>query len=114
YVNWGDTFYYLTPWIDKKEISIKNIYECIGNIHYKTKNTFPINKKDFINSFQRYKSDCESIQRKLLTIIQTYEAKRFMSPFELQFCMHYHEVSLAVHQLIDRLEKLKDSDADMN
>ncbi|WP_010531135.1 hypothetical protein [Lentibacillus jeotgali] len=112
YVKMGDLYYYLTPWIIDKnpgqERAVTNIYEVLGNVHAKTKQSVSIDTEPIIQQFTRFQKYCAKCQNELLTYVELFEQNRFMSPFELQVCTHYHVLVKVLVELNQLTERLKD------
>lgn len=112
YVKQDDSYYYLTPWIsDEKpddERVIKAAYEAMGDVHAKTKQSLSIDTAPIIQEFNDYQQYCAEYHHTLLTYVAMFEQNRFMSPFELQVCTHYHVLTNVLDELNNHLERLKD------
>lgn len=112
YVKTEDFYYYLTPWIIDKnpsfERAVTNIYEVLGNVHARTKQSISIDTEPIIQEFKRYQKHCAECQNELLSYVELFERNRFMSPFELQVCTHYHVLVKVLAELNHHIERLKD------
>src|SRR5699024_9736254 len=98
-------YYYLMPWIEQSESSIEQLYQSIGRIHKKTKQTKSINPNDILPQFNTYKDYCKQHMRNLLNYVDRFEQVRYMSPFELQVCTHFRDMETIIKQSIHRTEK---------
>lgn len=103
-------YYYLTPWIPAnsydQQQQIKELYDCIGRVHAKTKQSQIINTANITKHFMDYQKNCLAIQNRLLKYVELFERNRFMSPFELLVCTHYQlldRVFLELNSHIDQL-----------
>ncbi|QKY69589.1 phosphotransferase [Lentibacillus sp. CBA3610] len=108
YVIMDDSYYYyLTPWIPEgqpsDEEATTNAYEAIGNIHAKTKESISVEMETVLERFDTYRKECSDLQHKLLNYVQLFEQNRFMSPFELQVCTHYHVLVNVLNELDHRV-----------
>ncbi len=101
---WVDgIYYYMTPW--KKSNSpnnqeeVRDVFRTIGEVHAKTKQTQSIDAHSVHNRFSDYRSQCRNFQDTLLDFVKQFEQNRFMSPFELQVCTHYHVLVNVITEL---------------
>ncbi|ALX48216.1 phosphotransferase [Lentibacillus amyloliquefaciens] len=117
YAEMDDKYYYLTPWIAEDqpnhEQKIVNAYEVIGSIHAKTSQQITVDIETAGNIFRNYRDNCAQLKLKLFNYVQLFEQNRFMSPFELQVCTHYHVLVSVLNELdfhIDRFMKELEND----
>ncbi|WP_280141229.1 phosphotransferase [Lentibacillus halodurans] len=105
YVKMDDSYYYVTPWIfeyqQSREQAITNGFETIGNIHAKTKQSISIDTDSILGNFRQYRQKNAELQNILLDYVSRFEQNRFMSPFELQVCTHYHVLTRLLPELDD-------------
>ncbi|HLS10164.1 hypothetical protein [Lentibacillus sp.] len=111
YVRMDDSYYYLTPWITDRnpghERCISDAYEAIGRVHAKTKQSISMDTAAVMQKFNDYQQHCVERHEALLTYVELFERNRFMSPFELQVCTHYHVLVNVLAELDDHVEQLK-------
>lgn len=105
YVKREDSLFYLTPWTPDHQPSVEqaiiNAFETIGDIHAKTKQSLSIDTETVAKNFNDYRKRCTDLQYKLLSYVAFFEQNRFMSPFELQVCTHYHVLVNVLKELDD-------------
>lgn len=98
-------FYYLVPWIETSQANIETFYRRIGEIHAQTKHKVILPKKNKVNEFEKYDTYCQTLNHQLISYIETFEKKLFMSPFELQVCTHYHQIEILLGKLSKRIKQ---------
>lgn len=105
------TVYYLSPWrgnalssFDK--YTIGNFYRHLGHIHVKTKRTRTVDTDSFVQNFRGYQKQCEALQKKLLFFVEQFEAKHYMSPFELLVCTHFRDIDFSLQESNRRIDQL--------
>lgn len=96
---------FIHPWVEgnRAEYMIDesaSLFHAIGKLHGSTIQYVDNNENAYISQPFNQKQKKEE----LLEYIKFFEAKRFMSPFELQACMHYRDMEW----IIDQLEKWND------
>ncbi|RYG74833.1 spore coat protein YsxE [Lentibacillus lipolyticus] len=106
-------YYYMTPWMrshsSNNRQEIKDVFHTIGEIHAKTKQTQNIDAASVEKSFRDYQSRCREWQDLLLDFVKRFEQNRFMSPFELQVCTHYHILVNVLMELEAQIERFMDA-----
>ncbi|MUK86964.1 hypothetical protein GMD78_00925 [Ornithinibacillus sp. L9] len=104
----NEEVFYVTPWLEnrKEAITIEKLYRSIGYIHGSTKKKQTISSRSFISSFNRYQKYCETNRNSLLTCVEQFEQKKYMSPFELLVCTHYHVLERVFVTIQRRIEQL--------
>ncbi|TRM12841.1 phosphotransferase [Lentibacillus cibarius] len=94
YTRVDEAYYYMTPWTRNYSLNhqqqIHNTLRTISEIHEKTKQTHSVDTVAVKHKFSDYRSRCRELQDTLLDYVKLFEQNRFMSPFELQVCTHYH------------------------
>ncbi|WP_407272745.1 hypothetical protein [Radiobacillus sp. PE A8.2] len=98
--------YYLSPWkqqieSDEPEHEIESFYASIAKIHKQTKNEQKIDVKDIEKLIDNEKNQLAQLRRKLLSYVEKYERRRFMSPFELRVCMQFRDLEQVFSELDD-------------
>ncbi|MBM7572012.1 phosphotransferase [Aquibacillus albus] len=96
--------YYLSPWKetkndDKPEHELESFFHVIGEIHHKTRQEKSVNLQQVEQYISHEKKKIDEYRKKLLYHIETFERKRFMSPFELRVCMQYRDIEKAISLL---------------
>lgn len=89
--------YYLSPWKEKRESDepeheIESFYHALGHMHNKTKQENRVHMEKLEELIQQEKESVSSYRNTLLAHIETYEQRRYMSPFELRVCMQYRDL----------------------
>lgn len=115
YVEFDGHIYYLSPWIDYKEYRLSLLFNAIGHIHAKTKRTYYLDQeKELAQVFKQYKAQCQKNEQQWYEYIDLFEQKKYMSPFELQVCTHFREMTIVYRVLYERidgfLELMKDEE----
>ncbi|WP_058307226.1 protein kinase family protein [Gracilibacillus massiliensis] len=100
--------YYLMPWIERRyqEQPIDEyatVIHAMGQLHASTMNHHQITslRQNKSNLEQQFQQELSSYREQMLTYVRYFEAKRFMSPTELQICMYYRDFE----QLFNQLER---------
>src|SRR5699024_8858073 len=106
YVPYNKQIYYLSPWINDKQINIDQIYQSLGQLHAQTKSKQLIKVDEVKEKFLHFKHTCQNYQRKLLSYVETFEQNRYMSPLELQVCTHYRDLEFALNKIKERIDQL--------
>ncbi|MFD1362913.1 phosphotransferase [Lentibacillus salinarum] len=115
YVTAEDSYYYLTPWIPDHQPSyeqvIRDACEAIGEVHARTRRVISIDTASIISHFSDYQRKNAESYHALLKYVDRFERNRYMSPFELQVCTHFHvlvkvfaELDHHIGRFIDELE----------
>lgn len=110
FILFNDNIAYLSPWINHQQTDIELIYQCIGQLHRKTKSNQHIKVEQVKKQFSNFKRICLSIQKNLLTYVEEFERQRYMSPIELQVCSHYRDIELVLRKIDEQIDKLIDDD----
>ncbi|WP_077621339.1 phosphotransferase [Sediminibacillus massiliensis] len=110
YLEFQQDFYYLSPWIeqvasDEPKHDIEAFYHEISYIHQQTKQERKLPDNFLEQSVLKEKENVFSGQAQLLESVETFEQRRYMSPFELQVCTHYRDL-LRVYQSLDEWYEL--------
>ena len=109
YVEYAGHIYYLSPWIEQREYRLTALFHAIGYIHAKTKRSYRLDQeKDLVRMFTQYKEHCQQHEQKWLAYIDLFEQKRYMSPFDLQVCTHFREISVVFQVLYERIDAFLD------
>lgn len=106
-------YYYLTPWIstdntDKKQ-QMERLYDMLGSIHAKTKQTINIDAEKIGKQFKGYQEQIKDHRSFLTECITVFEQSRFMAPAELFFCTHYRDIDLLLQTLDDQVVRFIDA-----
>lgn len=104
-----DLIHYLTPWITDEMNgdgpAIQAIFKCIAETHAKTKKVYRVEPAPIIDRFSEYRKSCSTIHHRLLEYVERFEQNRFMSPFELQVCTHFHVLNRTLSELDRNIEQ---------
>lgn len=109
YYEMDGRLFYLVPWVTNKPVEIGGFYRTIGKVHAQTRRKQSFFDSDKLNEFKRFNSYCKYLQEKLLSYVEKFESKEYMSPFELQVCTHYHEIQHVFSVLSTRLVKFTEN-----
>ncbi|SDK41268.1 phosphotransferase [Sediminibacillus albus] len=118
FVQHQGSYYYLTPWQETMERDepvhgIEAFFREISSIHKQTIQENDILFADVQEIVAGQSQQVRANRRKLLEYVERFEARRFMSPFELQVCTHYRDIERAFTQLESWLDYyLEDIQAD--
>ena len=105
YCHFNNRLYYMSPWIESTSVAIKELFQCIGNIHHKTKITVQTSMDTFEQPFNQYKTYCQTVREKLIHYIEVFEQQHYMSPVELQICTHFKDIDRCLYLVVDLIEK---------
>lgn len=102
----NEEMFYLTPWIETKETDepeheLESFYRGIAEMHSKTKVEVKVDKDNMERLVNQEKSKIQGYKRKLLRYIETFERRRYMTPFELRVCMQYRDIEKSLSVLDD-------------
>lgn len=101
-------FYYLTPWIETRELEkkqqIERMYQTIGVIHAKTNQSMSLDVKQITDSFRNYKKTLVTNRSFLLECVEVFEKNHYMSPVELLVCSQYRDLDFILRELEERVE----------
>ncbi|WP_018931417.1 phosphotransferase [Gracilibacillus lacisalsi] len=101
-----DQIYYLMPWVeqdytDQPIDEYASVIHAIGRLHAATMDYHQIaplkQNKDGMD--QQFQQELSSYRDQMLKYVRYFEAKRFMSPYELQICMYYRDIEQTFNQL---------------
>jgi spore coat protein YsxE len=118
-VLYQNVLYYLMPWLpneEKEEHGKKNkkLVRELARMHSLSTRELPISKEDRKEHYENTLLLLEKDEEFLLGFLEECENKVYMSPFELQFCLYYHDVHQALrfskHKLEAWYEKTKDEE----
>ncbi|MEH7387745.1 spore coat protein YsxE [Bacillus sp. JJ1521] len=94
-------FYYLMPWLksnapEHRVVHYHAFFTEIARIHLTTARKQQINdENDITGHYETIIKKWEERNQFLEGFVEKAEAKWYMSPFELQFCTYFYEISLA-------------------
>ncbi|WP_053219004.1 phosphotransferase [Virgibacillus senegalensis] len=112
-VRYENEIYYLTPWQEKLERDepvhvLEGFFRELANIHAVTMEEYELNQELAQDTVANELRQLESRQADLLEQVERFEARRYMSPFELQVCTHYRDVEFAFSKTVSWLEAYKE------
>ncbi|MFC4388340.1 hypothetical protein ACFOZ1_11065 [Gracilibacillus marinus] len=95
----NQTVLFVHPWVESNRTEhiideSASFFHAIGKLHGSTTQYVDNNE----NTFNYQSFDRKQKKEELLEYIKFFEAKRFMSPFELQACMHYRDIEWIIEQ----------------
>ncbi|MFD2446240.1 spore coat protein YsxE [Bacillus sp. CGMCC 1.16607] len=105
-----NTLYYLMPWLinDEKEDRDKRpqlMFRELARMHSLSQKELVVNKEERTEHYEKTKQQWEKDIELMEGFIETCEKKMYMSPFELQFCLYFHEIRLAQRYALTRFEE---------
>ncbi|SHN08131.1 phosphotransferase [Gracilibacillus kekensis] len=90
--------YYLMPWVERSYTEqpvdeFATVIHAMGHLHASTMANHQITslKQNKSTLEQQFQQELTSYRDQMLTYVRYFEAKRFMSPSELQICMYYRD-----------------------
>jgi len=114
----SDHFYYLMPWISRnrrykqEEIELK-LFRELARIHSLTSKEFPVTEEELKGYYEGIKNTWEEELSFLEKIIETFESRLYMSPFELLYCTIFNDLYkgtiYALHSLENWYNAVKDN-----
>lgn len=104
-----NTLYYLMPWITNEEKEDrfernKKLFRELARLHTLSSHEVPISKEFRKEHYENTLLVLEKDEEFLTGFLEECEKKIYMSPFELQFCLYYHDVNQAIRFSKERLE----------
>ncbi|OCA91273.1 spore coat protein YsxE [Bacillus sp. FJAT-27225] len=106
----GQRLYYLMPWLPNealqayRERSLQMIRE-LARLHTLSAKEVKVEKEERADHFEKMTLHYEKNQEFLDGFIEGCEKKIYMSPFELQFCLYYTEITQAVKYSTEKLKE---------
>ncbi|WP_138415489.1 phosphotransferase [Aquibacillus sediminis] len=102
----NQSVYYVTPWIEKKEIDepeheIDSFYQELAKLHQQTRQANDLRSDQLDQVIYQEKEKMNHARNRLLTFVETFEQRHYMSPFELHVCMQYRDIDYVFQQLAD-------------
>ena len=105
-VLYEDELYYLMPWLANEEKGdYAKLFRELARLHTISAREIKVNTEERKSHYEKSIEELEREEEFLEGFIKECEKKIYMSPFELQFCMHYHTIS---HALSFSKRKLKE------
>ncbi|QTM99979.1 phosphotransferase [Sediminibacillus dalangtanensis] len=100
YVSYEKDIYYLSPWQEMLERDepvheLEGFFRELTNIHAVTMEEHAINQELAQDTVAHELQQLESRRADLLEHVEQFEARRYMSPFELEVCTHYRDIEIA-------------------
>ncbi|WP_156291203.1 protein kinase family protein [Oceanobacillus salinisoli] len=114
----NNSIYYVSPWVEetnhkRNKTWISNFYETLADVHNKTKRTQKLPMEKVSTPFTSFQSFCNNAKNHLLTFVQQFEKKRYMSPFELLVCTQFRDIEYACTEADKRIHRfLNDHEGD--
>jgi spore coat protein YsxE len=102
--------YYLMPWLpnDVKEDRterFREMFRQLARMHLISSKEITLKENERQAHYEKMTETWKKEQEALQEMIERCESKTYMSPFELYFCMYYHEITLAYQYAIRKLEE---------
>jgi spore coat protein YsxE len=110
--------YYLMPWLindekeDRKE-KPQQMFRELARMHSLSQKEIKIDKEDRTEHYEKTKQQWEKEVEFIEGLIESCEKKVYMSPFELQFCLYYHDVRQAQRFALKKLEEWHEATKDL-
>lgn len=105
FIKSNENIYYLMPWLQHKQYDFKKIYKALGKLHRDTKVNSLYQQKELQATLKNYRRTIKGLFDELLQYIYTYERQIYMSPLELQVCMHYRHIEKAIQTLSEKIDR---------
>lgn len=114
-----NSLYYLMPWLmnDEKEDRKERpqlMFRELARMHTLSQKEIKIDKEDRKEHYERTKQQWEKDSEFLEGFIESCEKKLYMSPFELQFCLYYHDTRQAQRFALKKLEEWYEATKDQD
>ncbi|MFB6467964.1 spore coat protein YsxE [Cytobacillus sp. Hz8] len=118
-VLYQNELYYLMPWLpneEKEERKEKQhqLFRELARLHTLSVSEVQISKEERTIHYETTLNQWEKDQEFIEGFIETCESKIYMSPFELLFCLYFHDINQAIkfsiNQLKEWYEKTKDQE----
>nr|WP_295971465.1 spore coat protein YsxE [uncultured Bacillus sp.] len=102
--------YYLMPWLPDEEKEGRSerqqqLFRELARLHSISAKEIKVNKEERTRHFERMITDLDQEEEFLLSLLEVCERKVYMSPFELMYCMYYHDFNQALFFSKKRLEE---------
>lgn len=100
--------YYLMPWIPVEHyvgVSFQDVMTEAARLHLHTIKYKKVSENQFLSMYHQVKTEWEKRQHDFRTFLEVCESKLYMSPYELFYCLHYHEISRLEGLAIEQLDK---------
>jgi spore coat protein YsxE len=93
--------YYLMPWLpnegkDNHFDRNQQLFRELARLHMISAKEIKINKEERTEHYEKTLEELDREKEFLETSIESCERKTYMSPFELMFCLYYHDISQAL------------------
>lgn len=96
-VLYEDELYYLMPWLANEEKGdYAKLFRELARFHTISAREIKVNAEERKSHYEKSIEELEREEEFLEGFIKECEKKIYMSPFELQFCTHYHTISQAL------------------
>lgn len=114
-----NSLYYLMPWLPNSEREnhserYQQLFRELARLHTLSAKEIKINKEERTEHYENTQLEIEKENEFLQGFIEECEKKVYMSPFELLFCLYYHDLSQALrfaeNKLKEWYEKTKDDE----
>ncbi|MEI5905661.1 spore coat protein YsxE [Bacillus spongiae] len=103
YAVWDENeLFYLMPWLINEEKENRyekhqKLFRELARFHHLTSNEQPINVEERTEHYEMMTEKWDKQREFLTEFLDRCEKKVYMSPFELQFCTYYNEISQSIH-----------------
>jgi spore coat protein YsxE len=111
--------YYLMPWLSNEVKEDRNeryqhLFRELARLHTLSVRDVPINKEEKEEHYENTIHEWEKENELIEGFLEQCENKWYMSPFELLFCLYYHDISQALRFSTNKFkewyEKTKEDD----
>ncbi|MDQ0244633.1 spore coat protein YsxE [Bacillus fengqiuensis] len=97
----GTNAYYMMPWLpnepkEERDIRYHKLFQELAQLHSITSHEIKLKQEDVKGHYDLLNKQWENRKEDLKKYVAECEQKVYMAPFELYFCMFYHECSQAL------------------
>jgi spore coat protein YsxE len=106
----GADAYYVMPWLpnepkEERDIRYHKLFQELAELHSLTLHESKIKKEDVTKHYELLEKQWKDRKEDLEKYVEQCEQKIYMSPFELYFCLVYHECSQALEFARNKLDE---------
>ncbi|WLR50099.1 spore coat protein YsxE [Bacillus tianshenii] len=92
----GTSYYYLMPWVETKEVSARervvDLFKATASLHQRTTQQQTITQEARKQFYEYSLKEWDERRQKLEKYLEYCERQVYMSPYELNYCLHYTEL----------------------
>lgn len=110
YVYYHNQYYYLMPWYQsnvnqERHDHQERLLTELARLHDSTVKMIPIHQEELLKTYETILMEWGRKTLFLEEFMDSCERSIYLSPFELQYCMMFHEAMGAIHFSKDRLKE---------